>query len=205
MNSSNELISAIRSRRSIRRFQNRAVPGELIERIIEAAVWAPSAGNRQDWFFTVVTSPAVKQQMADAVRRRWDAIIAANRGSGVIEEIENYVKHFGDFADAPTVIVVSAKSADAVQRHLLGDDAEPTVGSACSAAMAAQNLLLAAHALGLGACCMTGALAARRDLNRILELGRKQDIICLITVGWPDETPSPPVRKPLTEIVRFVP
>jgi nitroreductase len=69
--------------------------------------------------------------------------------------------------------------------------------------MAAQNLMLAAHALGLGSCCMTGALAARGELGEILELARKYEIICLIAVGWPDESPAPPARKPLTEVARF--
>jgi nitroreductase len=198
------LLSLIRERRSIRRFRDEPVQKEILIRLIESASWAPSASNRQDWFFAVVTSDAVKRDMADAVRRRWDEIIAANRGSGVIEEVERYVEHFGDFAGAPVVIAVAARVPDAVQRHLLGDAAAATAGSATSAAMAAQNLMLAAHALGLGSCCMTGALAARDELGRLLDLGKRHEIVCLIAVGWPAETPAPPPRKPISEIARFV-
>jgi nitroreductase len=205
----NQLVEALfelmRGRRSVRRFRKDTVPIEMINRIVEIATWAPSAGNRQDWFFSVVTSPDVKRRMAEAVRRRWDSISAANRGSGFVAEVERYVAHFGDFADAPAVIAISARCVDSIQRHLLGDDAMATAGSACSAAMAAQNLMLAAHALGLGSCCMTGALAARGELGEILELARKYEIICLIAVGWPDESPAPPARKPLTEVARFWP
>lgn len=198
-------LSLVQSRRSVRRFRPDMVPIELINRMVEIATWAPSAGNRQDWFFSIVTSQDVKRRMAEAVRRRWDAIIAANRGSGFVEEVESYVAHFSSFADAAAVIIVSARCVDSVQRHLLSDDAAATVGGACSAAMAAQNLMLAAHALGLGSCCMTGALAARAELGEILELAKKYEIICLIAVGWPDECPAPPARKPLTEIARFWP
>ena len=199
------LFELMRGRRSIRRFRDEAVQEELLLRLVEAATWAPSAGNRQDWFFSVVTSPDLARRMADAVRARWDSIIAANRGSGIVGEVEQYVAHFADFAAAPAVIVVSARSVDAVQRHLLGDDAAATVGSACSAAMAAQNLMLAAHALGLATCCMTGALAARDDFCRLLELSAKHEIVCLIAVGWADQTPAPPARKPVSEIARCWP
>ncbi|MBM3334665.1 nitroreductase family protein [Candidatus Sumerlaeota bacterium] len=204
MKGADAFLSFLRERRSVRRFCSKPVPQKLLAQLVEWATWAPSAGNRQDWFFTVITSATVRREMAEAVRRRWDAIIAANRGSGVIEEVERYVEHFGDFALAPAVIVVSARAPDSVQRHLLGDAAEATTGSAASAAMAAQNLMLAAHALGLGSCCMTGALAARDELKRILGLSKRQEIVCLIAVGWPDEKPVPPPRKPVSEIGRFV-
>jgi len=196
-------LSVVRGRRSIRRFRNTPVDGEMLLRLIEAAEWAPSAGNRQDWFFSVVTSPDVKRRMAWDVARRWRAVVDANREAGSIEEVARYVAHFGDFADAPAVILVSARRPDAFQQHLLGNDASATFGAICSAAMAAQNLMLAAHAMGLGSCCMTGALAAREELAEIAELGPKREIVCLIAVGWPDEDPPAPNRKPISEIARF--
>jgi nitroreductase len=111
---------------------------------------------------------------------------------------------FADFELAPAVVVVSARQADAFQTHMLGTDAAATLGSAASAAMAAQNMMLAAHALGLGACCMTGPLAARAELHRIIGMGRKQEVVCLIALGWPDEQPEAPARKPVEAVVRFV-
>ncbi|HUT35537.1 MAG TPA: nitroreductase family protein [Planctomycetota bacterium] len=197
------LLSLLRERRSVRRFRDEPVPRALIERLIEAASWAPSASNRQDWRFTVVTSAERKQEMADAVRRRWDAIVAANRDCGLIEEVERYVASFARFAQAPALIVVSARAPDSFQQHLLGEAATATVGSAASAAMAAQNLMLAAHALGLATCCMTGALAARDELRPLVGLGRRDELVCLITLGVPAETPPPPHRRPVAENARF--
>jgi len=71
MTESDVLFDIIRGRRSIRRFLEKPVPAELLERLMEAACWAPSASNRQDWFFTVVTSVSTKRKMAQAVRARW--------------------------------------------------------------------------------------------------------------------------------------
>jgi nitroreductase len=200
MSKSDILMEIIRGRRSIRRFHGEPIEPDKLTALIEAAAWAPSASNRQDWFFTIVTSSEIKRQMADAVKKRWKAIVENNPDLGFVKEVESYSATFADFADAPVVIVVSAMSVNAVQKHLLSDEAHVTAGSATSAAMAAQNLMLAAHALGLGTCCMTGALAAREELARILKLSRKREIVCLVAVGRPVEIPTPPSRKPIEEI-----
>ena len=204
MNAAEPLLELICGRRSVRRFRAEPVDRKLLARVIEAATWAPSAGNRQDWMFTVVVSEETRAAMADAVRRRWAEIVAANQGLGAIREVEAYAAGFADFARAPAVVVVSARRVDSIQKRLLGDDAAATAGGATSAALAAGNLMLAAHALGLGTCCMTGALAARAELQRVIGLGRRHEIVCLVAIGWPAETPGPPPRKPVEEVMRFL-
>ena len=223
MTDAERVMELIRCRRSIRRFRPEPIERKTIEQLLEAASWAPSAGNRQDWMFTVVTSDDLKGRMAQAVRRRWEAIIAANRGRGFIEEVEPYASHFADFAQAPVVIAVSCRTPDAVQEQMLGAEARATVGSFASAAMAAQNLMLAAQANGLGSCCMTGALAASDELLRLLELGRRRESVCLVAIGRPalhasggqaespvrpkdsgSEGPPAPPRKALDETARFM-
>jgi nitroreductase len=176
----------------------------MVEELVEIATWAPSASNRQDWFFTAVYRESLKREMAQAVRDRWDGIVAANEGSGLAEEVRRYSPRFSAFEAAPVVIAVSARTPDSAQRHLLGEVACPTAGGAASAAMAVQNLMLAAHARGLGTCCMTGPVAARDELSRILGLGRKEEVTCLVTLGWPAESPDPPPRKPVGQVMRIV-
>lgn len=199
-----EFLEVIRARRSIRRFRAEPVGRALIERLIEHAAWAPSAGNRQDWTFLVVTRAELRRALGDAVARRWAEVFVANRDCGGIEEIERHAPYFSAFAAAPVVIAVACREEDEFQRQLLGPDAEAVFGGTASAAMAAQNLMLAAQALGLGSCCFTGALAARSELGQLLGLPRRCKLVCLIGVGVPAERPAPPPRKPLAEIVRFV-
>ncbi len=198
-----QLMALLRGRRSVRRFLDQPVDRELLTRVIEAASWAPSAGNRQDWLFSVVESPELKAAMADAVRARWRRIVEDNRELGIIEEVEAYSASFADFAAAPVVIVVSAAKVNPVQERLLGPAAVATAGSLTSAAAAAQNLMLAAHALGLATCCMTGALAAHQELGKLLGLSRRRQPVCLIALGHAAEAPPAPPRKPVHRIARF--
>jgi coenzyme F420-0:L-glutamate ligase/coenzyme F420-1:gamma-L-glutamate ligase len=197
------VIDALRTRRSIREFADIPVPRELTERLLDAAAWAPSAGNRQDWHFSIVESPDVKAAMGGAVRCKWKEIIAGNQDLGCVQELADYAASFADFDRAPVVIVVSAARPNSVQRKLLGEYAGPTAGSFASAAMAAENLMVAAHALGLGTCCMTGALAASEDLCQILGLSGRREVVCLVALGYPRCHPSAPARKPRSEIVRY--
>jgi nitroreductase len=205
MSTAEELLGLIRSRRSVRRFRPEPVGREVLEQLIELAAWAPSAGNRQDWLFTVVTSPELKRQMAEAVQARWAAIIEANRARGFAEGMERYAAAFAGFPEAPAVVIISARATTSVQRHMFGEEADATAGGAASAAMAAQNMMLAAHALGLASCCMTGALVARKELAQLAGLPRKQEIACLVALGRPEgELPAAPARKPSAEVARFL-
>jgi nitroreductase len=199
-----EFLAVLRSRRSVRRFRAGSVSRDVLEQLIAHAAWAPSAGNRQDWFFVVVTREETKRALGEAVRQRWAEIVAANRGFSGIGEVERYAARFSDCAAAPALIAVACRETDELQQRLLGPDADAVTGSIASAAMAAQNLMLAAHALGLGSCCYTGALAARAALTTLLDLPRRCALVCLIGVGFPDEQPHAPARKPVARIAKFV-
>ena len=197
-------LNLLRARRSVRRFTGRPVPRAMLEQLIEAAGWAPSAGNRQDWFFIVAGALGLKTEMGEIVRRHWDSVLAANCEQDGGGELAEYVSGFDSFASAPALVAVCARKLSEIQRRLLGVNALVSGGSLISAAMAAQNLMLAAHALGLGTCCMTGALAAREELEKILNVGRRHELICLVTVGFPAEEPSVPACKTVGEIARFM-
>ena len=204
MTAAGELERTLRERRSVRRFADTPVARELICRIVEAGTWAPSAGNRQHWEFTVVVSEQIRRQMTDAVRERWTRLLESAAAGDVISEIREYSGNFAWFSTAPVVIVVSARSPDAFLNHWLGDAAVDVAGSTTSAAMAAQNLMLAAHGLGLGTCCLTGPLAAQEDLKRLVGLGKRQSLVCLVALGYPAERPAERPRKPLSEVMRIV-
>ncbi len=201
MNPYDTLMERIRSRRTVRKFRSDPIPREELDSLIEAAAWAPSASNRQDWFFTIVESQELRREMEAAVLKRWEEILEEHRDAPFAEEVRRYSANFTGFVDAPLVIAVSCAAVRGFERSLAGDDAFLTVGSATSAALAAQNLMLAADALGLATRCMTGSLPASRELKKILGLSRKREIVCLIALGHPAESPPPPPRKVSGEIM----
>ncbi len=197
------LAGAIMARRSVRRFSAAAVDRGDIERAITLATWAPSAGGRQDWHFSVVTNDGLKHEMAAVVRRAWNETSARHADSGCLAEIAAYGDHLLVFEHAPVVIAVSARRPGQFQNEVLGDQARGVSGSFASAAMAAQNLLLALEALGLRACCLTAPLIAADQIVSLLQLGRRRELVCLIAAGHPAETPGAPARKPFADIARF--
>ena len=203
MISGDAFLEIARSRRSIRRFADRPVPEAMLRKLVEAAVWAPSAGARQDWQFAVGTSPAIKTKMAELVQQRWREILDTADGAAT-EALRTYSSNFDWFAHAPAIVAISAAKTEAFLMELLGDAADLVAGRQASAAMAAQNLMLAAHAHGLGSCCLTGPLAAHTELEDLLGLGRKRVLVCLIAVGYLAEEPAAPTRKPSDHVMRIL-
>lgn len=206
------LLELMRGRRSVRRFRSEPLPKKTVERVLEAAITAPSASNKQPWRFFVVTARPKIDEMAAAVRAKTNHI-----ARHIPEESEAAFRAYGDyftrFELAPVVIVVLHRGLSLLS-HLLdpsaGEDErshfmrlERDSGLA-GASLAIQNLLLMAHALGLGASAMTGPLVAENALKGILEVPASWGIAALIPLGHPAEEPSPPSRKPLGKVVRWI-
>jgi len=204
VNLTNDFLQFVRSRRSIRKFRKDPLPREDLRRIIEAASWAPSASNRQDWEFTIITSPTTKERMEDIVRNCWKSILGKSQTGVIKDELERYAKNFDWFSQAPVLIVISAKRPETFLCHLLGEAADDVAGTEISAAMAAQNLMLAAHTFGIGSCCITGPLAAQEALKDLLGLGKRRKIVCLVALGYPAEQPEAPLRKPVEKIAKYI-
>lgn len=169
-----DLLELIRSRRSVRRFTSDTVADEVIEELLEAMRWAPSAGNAQPYRIHVVRDEAIKSRLA-----------AAALGQRFI-------------AEAPVVIVVAVERFEA-QRAYRSRGEE--LYSVQDSAAAIQNLLLLAHSKGLGACWV-GAFG-EQPVAAALELPGEQRPIALVPVGVPAETPKPPRRRSLRELVAW--
>lgn len=203
------LLRLMRERRSVRSLRSDPVPAEVLERLLEAARWAPTAGNRQAFRLLVVTSRPVLEQMGRAVRRSVERVAAAARQDRA-QSVRAYLDNFCHFASAPAVIApIYRASAD-----LLGPSAETgrgegavsraVVDSLSSVSAAVMNLLLAAHAADLGACWMTGPLIAADELGRILRLPAGWDLAALVPVGYSDEAPPAPRRRPPEHMARWI-
>ncbi len=203
------LLRLVRGRRSVRSLREEPVSEAALERLLEAARWAPSAGNRQAYRMIVVRSAAVLEQMGRAVRRATERVVAAQRPEQAAR-VEGYLGSFHHFESAPAVIVAIYRAgADLLGPAAeagRGDGAVPrsVVDSLSSVSAAVQNLLLAAHAAGLGACWMTGPLIASGELERILEVPRGWDIAALVPVGYAHEQPEAPARRQLSRSVKWI-
>jgi nitroreductase len=181
--------------------------------LLEAAVLAPSASNKQPWRFLVVESRDRITHMAAAVREA-TARIAAHIPEASQPSFLAYGDYFTRFELAPAVIVPIHRALS-ILSNLVEPAKEIEVERAAIARMeeqsgligtslAVQNLLLMAHALGLGASGMTGPLVAEPALRAILDVPAGWGIVALVAIGFPDETPGATARKPVDKVVRWL-
>ena len=177
------LLDLIRKRRSVRRYIDRMIPKEDLEKCVEAARLAPSACNGQTWKFIVVDDPALKNELCE---KAFSGIYSMNR----------FAKD-----SAALVVVVSEKEkfTSAAGGYVRGTNYYLLdIGIAC------EHLILQATELGIGSCWI--GWFDERALKRVLAVpkGRKVDII--ISLGYPEKdamTRLPPSRKSLDEIRAF--
>ena len=179
-----KLLDVIHARRSIRRYLDRPVPPALIDQLLDAATWAPSAHNRQPWRFVVIETAAVKAQLADRLGERLKA--DRWRDGDPLDLIERDVQRSHDrILSAPIVIVVCLSLIDMDRYPDERRSALEKIMAIQSVANAVQNLLLAAHDLGLGACWLCAPLFAPDVVRKVLNLPGDWDAQALITLGYP--------------------
>ena len=172
----------IRSRRSIRHYTADPVPQETLLRLIEAATWAPSAHNRQPWRFAVLAQATVKEQLATAMGTRLRADRTADGDDPA--DIERDVAHsYARLTGAPAIIVICISMADMDTYPDPARNRNEWIMATQSAAMAGQNLLLLAHAEGLGACWVCAPLFVPELVRDTLGLPEEWQPQGLITLG----------------------
>ena len=183
---SRQLLRLIRERRSLRRFRSQPVPPPLIETLLEAATWAPSAHNRQPWRFAVIQSEGAKMLLAREMGARLRRDLQADGLPG--EAIEADVgRSYQRITAAPLLILLCMSLSDMdVYSDQRRNDHE-TVMAQQSAAMAGQNLLLMAAGLGLAACWMCAPLFCQDLVAAVLNLPSDWRAQGLITVGYAAE------------------
>lgn len=205
-----ELMECIRERRSIRNFRDGIVKDEDVLHIIEAASFAPSAINKQPWYFIVIKEDDLKKQMAHIVKEKLKEIFGKIGDDEDTKTLINYSQFFTFFEKAPIVIVVLCRPVTSpfvvfLERVGVPTDElkDPVCSDIQSTSAAIQNMLLRAHDLGLGACWMTNPLIAAKELESLLQVKRPWYIISIIPVGVPASIPSLPKRKNVSSIVKF--
>ena len=176
----------VQGRRSIRRYQDRPIEPALLEKLVEAAVWAPSAHNRQPWRFCVVTSAEVKQQVSAHMADYWRRDLGADGADPAFIERRVAISHARLTGAAALVIAAVCMDEMDVYPDERRNQAEWTM-AVQSVALACQNLLLAAHYYGLGACWMCAPLFVPELVRTVLALPESWQPQALLTLGYPAE------------------
>ncbi len=211
-----DLEKLIKSRRSIRRWKPDEVPDEMLKKAVELATWAPNGGNFQGWHFVIVKNRETIMRMADAVQSVADLIASWPEAKTWEEEVARYQNNASFYRKAPAVIGVFIRDYRSVMdKVLLAREPLDTVAcrimgfrrtaptSIQSASAAATTMLLAFHQMGLGAIWLASPLMAKREIEAILKVPSELNLVCLIAVGFPDESPQKE-RKPVEQVLEFV-
>lgn len=191
------LFETLYTSRALRRFKPDPVPEEVVFQLLDAAIRAPTGHNRQDWRFVVVTDQAAKQKMQEWSERAWqlafgkeyptvEAIDALPRTARL--SIRGVYDLAHNLASVPLIVVVCG---------LKGIHSSP----GGSHFPAAQNMLLAARALGLGGSIFNLPMVGGTQLHELVDIPETNEVYCLVPIGYPLDKPGPLKRKPVKKVV----
>ena len=206
------LFEAIYSARSIRRLKPDAVPEELITRVLDAAIRAPSGGNAQSWAFLVVRDPDLRRRLGAIYRKASDiaeAVYAARGRPAHLTESQfvhmmsagaHLWEHMGE---APVLLIpcahVPALPPD-IAAHWEDEIAYADRIRGASIYPAVQNIILACRALGLGTVITTNHIRCEDEVKALLGIPEDVSTFALMPIGWPLDKFGPLTRRPLAEI-----
>jgi nitroreductase len=184
---SSDFFSVVRTQRAHRAFTTEPVPDDLVERVLEAATYAPSAENRQPWEFVVVRDPVLRDRIGELMKRAWEQHGRAHSEGRLSPELLADVDRgaTGSISAAPVLVVVAADTSRCLPA---------TVPSSIFPAL--QNLLLAAGAVGLGSALTTIATAFADELRDAVGLPPEVVPVAVVPLGVPAKPLGPSRREP---------
>jgi len=198
-----DLASLLQGRRSVRKFQPRQVPRELIEQVLEAARWAPSPHGRQPWRFVVLTRQEPKVRLIERMGETWQQQLQMDGQDAEIVAIR-MAKSRQRIISAPAIIIACLYLEDLDRYPDERRQADETTMAIQSLGAAIQNMLLMAYDLGLDTGWMCAPLFCPEIVCEALGLDSRLIPHALITLGYAAADPQRRERLPLdTLIVHF--
>jgi nitroreductase len=203
------LYEAMRTTRAVRRLRPDPIPDAVLRRVIEAATWAPSGGNRQPWRIIAVRDAEKKQRMRDLYHGPWERYARAQRHQ--LEQLSPEARARSErtlraadylathFDRAPVILVVCFHP----ELLMITDSSlgRPSVVGGASVYPAVQNLLLACRAEGLGCVLTTLLCLSEPDIRTLLEIPEPWGTCAFVPIGYPLGTGHGPVtRKPVDDM-----
>ena len=206
----------MKERRTVRKWKKTPVPEELVVQAIRAAFWAPNSGGKQPYHCYLVSNPEKIAAIGDAVQEVTDYLASLCKNEKDLAAVKRWQENSGFFCEAPLLLAVTAgiyqSVSDKLQAENLEDERVCEINQCRQIASSrvqtvgafVDHFLLLLHALGLSACWMAGPAQAKSAVEKILQIGPNEDFVALIPIGYPDDTPVPPARKTVEEMVTFL-
>ena len=197
-------MKCIKSRRSIRNYREEALSKEIIEKIIEAGRYAPSAENRQPWRFIVITSREATKKLSDETKKQIEWILKKRR---------KLRKRYPELDDKQTILFLQAVAR--ASKDVIFHDAPVVIFIITenkafydeSCACAAENMMLAAWSMGIGSCWIGFAkfLEMSNDAMKMLDIPAEHHIAACLVFGYPEKVPKKPLpRNPMAGIMKWI-
>ena len=191
-----DIFEAINSQRAMRRLKPDPVPDELIWKLLDAAVKAPSGGNRQPWNFIVIRDGETKARIAEWYLDGWNkaygplkqAAMASPASARTYSSADHLANHL---AEVPVLIIATLNTSGVAPVSPPGASIYPAV----------QNLMLAARALGLGTTITTLHRTHEAEVKQLLGVPEGVDTMALIPLGYPVGKFGPTNRIPTEKVV----
>lgn len=207
----NSFLNLASTRRSIRKYEESDVPLEDIEYFIRAAVQAPSGCNSQCWKFIAIKDREIINRISESVIRKVESILEIKGDELSQEYLSSKRKAVSFFSKAPVIIAAFMTGIQHYDptfmsalrdRGYTEDDIMKLYGhyDVLSMGAAIQNMLLAVHEKGYGACWMNDPTLAGEELNEILKVPSDHKFISLIPIGFPAYVPRNKKMKEFSEV-----
>jgi coenzyme F420-0:L-glutamate ligase / coenzyme F420-1:gamma-L-glutamate ligase len=174
------------------------VPDSVIERILTTATFAPSAHNKQPWRFIVVMDTSVKAHLGEVITSKMRSDMQADGADE--SDIEKRATLSLRRTDEAPLVIVLCRDINAVRMN----STEEAIMGIQSTALAGLQLLLAAHAEGLGGNWICWPLYAQEATRAALELPETWEPQALYFLGYPMESPKPKIVRPVKEITKWI-
>ena len=195
MDPGSAILEGLGGQRACRSYTNDPVADADLAAMLEAATHAPSAENRQPWVFVVVRDPSTRESIADLTSSVWRGGGQQHAQQSLSPQLFAAVDRFidGGYGGAPVLVVVAGDGREGSSKALLASSVFP----------AAQNLLLAAAALGYGSSMTTLAAQAPDALGALVGLPAGITPFAVVPIGRPASPLGPPRRRPVREVAHL--